>query len=306
MDYDKSFFEVCKDFLEFTIESSQSLDMICRPWAPAPLSPDEQLPSWIPTVRGAPYRPGVNRYHNRVNADNLVGVPSTGKRNYNAARKYPLKKTWRIGKSGTPEDRSLFVSGFILGSINQKALPAQQGNIPASWLNLAEWKNGSGPPPNAFWRTIVADRGPNGGNPPPYYQVACQQAFDQRATDDDLNTERLMLMNSSIKPGSEKVVTEYLRRVQSVVWMRVLIRTTIGDSHKNLGLAPQTVREGDLICIVYGCSVPVVLRKFPIDQESEKCYYVLIGECYIHGMMDGEAFRILQELKIEREEFELR
>jgi hypothetical protein len=306
VDYDKSFFEVCKDFLEFTIESSQSLDMICRPWAPAPLSPDEQLPSWIPTVRGAPYRPGANRYHNRVNADNLVGVPSTGKRNYNAARKYPLKKTWRIGKSGTPEDRSLFVSGFILGSINQKALPAQQGNIPASWLNLAEWKNGSGPPPNAFWRTIVADRGPNGGNPPPYYQVACQQAFDQRATDDDLNTERLMLMNSSIKPGSEKVVTEYLRRVQSVVWMRVLIRTTIGDSHKNLGLAPQTVREGDLICIVYGCSVPVVLRKFPIDQESEKCYYVLIGECYIHGMMDGEAFRILQELKIEREEFELR
>jgi hypothetical protein len=173
-------------------------------------------------------------------------------------------------------------------------------------LSLAGWKNGSGPPPNAFWRTIVADRGPNGGNPPPYYQVACQQAFDQRATDDDLNTERLMLMNSSIKPGSEKVVTEYLRRVQSVVWMRVLIRTTIGDSQNSLGLAPQNVREGDLICIVYGCSVPVVLRKFSVDQENGKCYYVLIGECYIHGMMDGEAFRILQELKIEKEEFELR
>jgi hypothetical protein len=306
VDYDKSFFEVCKDFLEFTIESSQSLDMICRPWAPAPLNVDEQLPSWIPTVLGAPYRPGANKYHNRVNADNLVGVPSTGKRNYNAARKYPLKKTWRIGKSETPEDKSLFVSGFILGSINQKALPAQQGNIPASWLRLAGWKTDSDLPPNAFWRTIVADRGPNGGNPPPYYQVACQQAFYQRASDDDLNTERLMLMNSSIKPGSEKVVTEYLRRVQSVVWMRVLIRTTIGESDNNLGLAPQSVREGDLICIVYGCSVPVVLRKFWIDEETKNCYYVLIGECYIHGMMDGEAFRILQEMKIEKEEFELR
>jgi hypothetical protein len=115
-----------------------------------------------------------------------------------------------------------------------------------------------------------------------------------------------MLMNSSIKPGSEKVVTEYLRRVQSVVWMRVLIRTTIGDSQNNLGLAPQTVREDDLICIVYGCSVPVVLRKCSVDQENGKCSYVLIGECYIHGMMDGEAFRILQELKIEKKEFELR
>ena len=301
VDYDKSFFEVCKDFLEFTIESSQSLDMICRPWAPE--NTDEQLPSWIPTVRGAPYRPGANRFHSRVNADNLVGVPGTGKRNYNAARKYPLKKTWRIGESGSSEDRSLFVSGFILGSINEKALPAQQGNIPASWLRLAGWENESSLPPNAFWRTIVADRGPNGGNPPPYYQVACQQAFDQRAADDDLNTERLMFMNSSTKPGSEKVVTEYLRRVQSVVWMRVLIRTTIGRTHDNLGLAPQSVKEQDLICIIYGCSVPVVLR--PV-MEYDKCHYVLVGECYIHGMMDGEAFRILHEMDIKRKEFELR
>jgi hypothetical protein len=303
VDYDKTFFDVCKDFLEFTIESSQSLDMICRPWAPD--STEEQLPSWIPTVRGAPYRPGATKFHSRVNADNLVGVPGTGKRNYNAARKYPLKKTWRIGESGTLEDRSLFVTGFILGSINEKALPAQQGNVPASWLKLAGWKNESGLPPNAFWRTIVADRGPNGGNPPPYYQVACQQAFEQRATGDDLNTERLMLMNSNTKPGSEKVVTEYLRRVQSVVWMRRLIRTTIGQSDDNLGLAPESVKEGDLICIVYGCSVPVVLRKCS-EERSNKCTFVLIGECYIHGMMDGEAFRILQEMDIEKRVFELR
>ena len=305
VDYDKSFFEVCKDFLKFTIESSQSLDMICRPWAPVPLTSDQQLPSWIPTVRSAPYRPGANRYYNRVNADNLVGVPSTGKRNYNAARKYPLKNTWRIGKS---KDRSLFVSGFKLGSINEKSLPAQQGNIPASWLRLAGWKNGTGLPPNAFWRTIVADRGPNGGNPPPYYQVACQQAFEQRPTDDDLNTERLMLTNSSVRTGSEKVVTEYLRRVQSVVWMRVLIRTKIGENDNNLGLAPESVKEGDQICIVYGCSVPVVLRKikYPTPEDNDKHYYILIGECYIHGMMDGEAFRILQEGEIEKKEFELR
>jgi hypothetical protein len=303
VDYDKTFFEVCKDFLEFTIESSQSLDMICRPWAPD--NTEEQLPSWIPTVRGAPYRPGAIKFHSRVNADNLVGVPGTGKRNYNAARKYPLKRTWRIGESGTPEDKSLFVTGFILGSINERALPAQQGNVPASWLKLASWKNESGLPPNAFWRTIVADRGPNGGNPPPYYQVACQQAFAQRATGDDLNTERVMLMNSNTKPSSEKVVTEYLRRVQSVVWMRRLIRTTIGQSDDNLGLAPESIKEGDLICIVYGCSVPVVLRKCS-EEKSGKCTFVLIGECYIHGMMDGEAFRILQEMDIEKRVFELR
>ena len=40
--------------------------------------------------------------------------------------------------------------------------------------------------------------------------------------------------------------------------------------------------------------VPVVLRKFFVGDESDVCYYALKGECYIHGMMDGEAFRILQ------------
>jgi hypothetical protein len=87
----------------------------------------------------------------------------------------------------------------------------------------------------------------------------------------------------------------------------VLIRTTIGELHNNLGLAPQSVMEGDLICIVYGCSVPVVLRKAFINDATEgKYYYELIGECYVHGMMDGEAFRILQEMKIDKEVFELR
>ena len=85
--------------------------------------------------------------------------------------------------------------------------------------------------------------------------------------------------------------------------MRVLIRMTIGRTHDNLGLAPQSVKEQDLICIIYGCSVPVVLR--PV-KENDKCHHVLIGECYIHGMMDGKAFRLLHGMNTKRKEFELR
>jgi hypothetical protein len=306
VDYDKSFFEVCKDFLEFTIENSQSLDMICRPWAPVPLTYDEKLPSWIRTVHDAAYRPGANRFHSRINADSLVGVPGTGKGNYNAAGSYPSKRTWRIGKSGTPEDRSLFVGGFILGSINEKALPAQQGNIPESWLKLGNWKDASNLPPSAFWRTIVADRGPNGKNTPPYYRFACWQAGEQRAADTGIDTEFLVTVYNSNRHGKESFLAEYLRRVQSVVWGRVLIRMTIGASDDYLGLASQSVKEGDLICIVFGCSVPVVLRPFFVRDESYARYYEFNGECYIHGMMDGEAFRILQEMNIEKMEFELR
>jgi hypothetical protein len=47
-----------------------------------------------------------------------------------------------------------------------------------------------------------------------------------------------------------------------------------------LGLSPEAVHKGDVIAI-YGCSFPVVLRK---------CgeFYLVIGESYIDGIMDGE------------------
>ena len=35
-------------------------------------------------------------------------------------------------------------------------------------------------------------------------------------------------------------------------------------------------------------------------------YYEVVGECYVHGMMDGEAFGVKNERGIEKEIFELR
>ena len=55
---------------------------------------------------------------------------------------------------------------------------------------------------------------------------------------------------------------------------------------KGIGLAPMAAQENNIICILYGCSFPVVLRK----QEVKGEYLCeLFGECYVHGMMDGEA-----------------
>jgi hypothetical protein len=42
-----------------------------------------------------------------------------------------------------------------------------------------------------------------------------------------------------------------------------------------------------MICIIFGCSVPVVLRK--VSADGRNSHFEFIGECYVHGMMDGEA-----------------
>jgi hypothetical protein len=184
VDYNKTFFDVCKDFLSFTIRNSKSLDMICRPWAP---DTGEKFPSWIRTLSGVAFRAGFNKIHSRVNADTLVGLPATGKRKYNAARNFPLGSSWRLGKA--PQDKSLFVKGFVLDSIKVKKVFAQQGNVPQEWLEMAGWKDTSASLPlDAFWRTLVADRGHDRGNPPLYWPLDRRQAYAQRPTDDDLKS----------------------------------------------------------------------------------------------------------------------
>ena len=49
-----------------------------------------------------------------------------------------------------------------------------------------------------------------------------------------------------------------------------------------IGLAPSGALEGDEICLFLGAQVPFVVRK----RGDGK--YRFIGECYVHGIMDGE------------------
>jgi hypothetical protein len=51
---------------------------------------------------------------------------------------------------------------------------------------------------------------------------------------------------------------------------------------KYVGIVPAKAKAGDYVCIILGCDVPFIVR-----EDYGK--YVLVGECYIHGIMDGEA-----------------
>jgi len=63
-----------------------------------------------------------------------------------------------------------------------------------------------------------------------------------------------------------------------------------------LGLGPARTCVSDIIVILLGCSVPVILRK----EYSE---YIIIGECFIQGVMDGEAVEGVKEGTQELQEF---
>jgi len=229
-------------------------------------SGDMALPSWVPQLSNAPYamaqRPGLTGPKmSRINADPLVGLPSS----YSAAETKGVDiKALRFRKRLKPghfdEGRfSMYVRGFKLDVIKDVTQVSRNGHIPAEWLDLAEWEDGKGLPPDMFWRTLVANRGKDGKNPPVYYSRACQESFRKGGLESGaIDTTAL------IEYERNSVVAQCCRRVQAVTWNRALVRTESGT----LGLVGKDVQKGDLVCILYGRSVPVVLRECPKKTEE--------------------------------------
>jgi hypothetical protein len=64
---------------------------------------------------------------------------------------------------------------------------------------------------------------------------------------------------------------------------RKLVTTATGF----VGLAPEAAQKNDVVAVLFGCSFPVVLRPF---ERSFK----YIGECYVDGLMRGEAIGAME------------
>ncbi|KAE8446690.1 hypothetical protein EG329_011734 [Mollisiaceae sp. DMI_Dod_QoI] len=64
-----------------------------------------------------------------------------------------------------------------------------------------------------------------------------------------------------------------------------------------LGLGHEGFQVGDVVCVFTGGEVPFLLRECDTPR-SEVCR--LLSECYIHGVMDGEAMQGLQSEPVER------
>lgn len=60
---------------------------------------------------------------------------------------------------------------------------------------------------------------------------------------------------------------------------RVIIRTVKGY----IGLAPETTKKGDTITLLEGGRLPLILRR-----NGE--HWSIVGDCYIHGLMNGEGY----------------
>lgn len=64
---------------------------------------------------------------------------------------------------------------------------------------------------------------------------------------------------------------------------------TILISHQGyVGIGPEDTRVGDIVYVLFGGSVPFLLREIPEAQERRGSH-TFVGHTYLHGIMDGEA-----------------
>ena len=59
-------------------------------------------------------------------------------------------------------------------------------------------------------------------------------------------------------------------------------RKLFSTSSGHIGIGDATLEPGDLVCVFLGGRTPFIIR--PVDQK-----YKFVGECYLHGIMQGEA-----------------
>lgn len=85
------------------------------------------------------------------------------------------------------------------------------------------------------------------------------------------------------------------RTMKKKIYGRRLITTLKGY----IGLAPLASKKGDMVCVLFGCSTPIILR--PLANGG----YKFIGECYVHGIMEGEAMAMLATEELVKQEFAL-
>ncbi|KAI0114019.1 hypothetical protein GGR51DRAFT_505248 [Nemania sp. FL0031] len=63
-------------------------------------------------------------------------------------------------------------------------------------------------------------------------------------------------------------------------------------------LGPGIMAPGDIVCVLFGGKLPFCLR--PCGRR-----YLLVGECYVHGLMEGEAMQLVDRGELSEKVFDI-
>jgi hypothetical protein len=299
-DYNATVLDVYRDFVKATIEVNGSLDVIRHSYP----TTRKELPSWVPdwTVErtGAPLTFGNTTF--------ATSGPSTADVHYLDDDKLLSCKGFKFD---TFDGMGCSWNGIPdLGSI----LPSKGSANPYGGIEDVQ---------EAIWRSLVANRNLESEPLKDDYSslLATPNLVNAQFGDGDplqeLTQGNVFVWFNNVMNGNSKFricgqdLSHYFTNPQpseiNVVHLREALmqrdRVNIGrkivtTARGFFGLVSETTHKDDIICVLLGCTMPVALR--PVGE-----YYKFVGECYIHGIMEGEAMEMLKRGQVQLEDIVL-
>ena len=142
---------------------------------------------------------------------------------------------------------------------------------------------------DSFWRTIITDMGLSGRKATPDKEGSQFRLWMRKTNYSAFEPQDLVI------PSGQHQWLEFTASFQQATTNRRFFITQEG----HMGLGPRDIEPGDVVCILLGSQVPFVLR-------AANDHYMLLGECYCHGIMEGEAVKGLDEGIVESQDIVIR
>jgi hypothetical protein len=161
--------------------------------------------------------------------------------------------------------------------------------LPSPSLTAEDWER----VPGKFWRSLVGNRAFT--STPARNEIVALEEMPS-AWPEIIRKRSSHQTKCSWSSAEDKEWDRISRSIRVVSRNASFIRT-----ESSMGFTSRFAAEDDIICTLLGCSVPVILR--PCIEQPE--FYHFVGECYIDGIMDGEAFQEYQSRGTKLEEFRL-
>lgn len=147
----------------------------------------------------------------------------------------------------------------------------------------------------AIWRTMIGDRYPFERPAPKVLGEHCRRWLGEleslNGSKTDLHSRWLV---GDLSPSSQ----------EAIAWMEAFEKCAAGrrlfvTARGFIGMGPPGATVDDEVVLIFGAATPFVVR----HPEGSKCGlfsslgcnlpFHMVGECYIHGLMDGEGLRLV-------------
>lgn len=287
-DYERPIPDVYREACKACLNSADVVRLLC---SVDHAQPSVEMPSWVPDW-STPRQ--------------TVSLGYTGKEHavYKAA-------TWDVNFAGyklkslkVDDESSLVIEGIMFDSIRNTCglggsdlheilieSPTRQFLLECVRVAIKEGERYASTKGlfEAFWKTLVAGKDHTGvlKAPSEYAEIFALLLNTANGCSPTLPDQPQYKRKLTLKNLESRRPHRLYREMQIAFKAAVRNRKFCTTSKGYMGLFPRGTQAGDRICVFLGAPVPFVIRPHKPNKS-----YQLIGECYVHGIMEGEILEV--------------